>query len=83
MQKNSALCGGYRNDTGVERIYPSLEMSGLIAVASSEIKDSPPPLIMDLIPAHSQTGFDKSLVFLQRSILTMLILPSISSTAVL
>ena len=58
-QNYLALHGGHRNDTGKERICPSLMMSGPMAVVSSETKDSPPPLIMDVIPAHSQTKFDK------------------------
>jgi hypothetical protein len=58
-QNYLAMHGGHRNDTAKERICPSLMMSGPMAVASSETKDSPPPLIMDVIPAHSQTKFDK------------------------
>ena len=52
--------------------------TGAIAVASSKTQDSLPPLVMDVIPAHSQAGFDKDSGIPARSIITMFILQRLS-----
>ncbi len=44
----------------VKEIVSDLKIAGLIAMAySDKDKPSPPPLILDLVPAHTQTEFNK------------------------
>jgi hypothetical protein len=64
LSRNQVLAAGYRkygigNDK--TRVCLSYAIAGLIAMAYSNIdKPSPPPLIHDLVPAHTQTDFKKN-----------------------
>jgi hypothetical protein len=63
LTRSHVLAAGFRKD-GVgndkTRVCLTYAIAGLIAMAYSDIdKPSPPPLILDLVPAHTQTEFNK------------------------
>jgi hypothetical protein len=63
LTRSQVLAAGFRK-YGVgddkTRVCLSYSIAGLIAMAFSDIdKPSPPPLILDLVPAHTQTEFNK------------------------
>ncbi len=63
LTRSQILAAGYRkygvgNDK--TRVCLSYAIAGLIAMAYLDIdKPSPPSLILDLVPAHTQTAFNK------------------------
>jgi hypothetical protein len=63
LTRSHILAAGFRkygvgNDK--TRICLTYAIAGLIVMSYSDIdKPSPPPLILDLVPAHTQTEFDK------------------------
>ena len=63
LTRSQVLAAGFRKyGDGVDdmRVCLSYAYTGLMAMAYSNIgKPSPPPLIIDLVPAHTQTEFNK------------------------
>ena len=63
LTRSQVLAAGFRKYGDGEddiRVCLSYAIAGLIAMAYSDIdKPSPPPLILDLVPAHTQTEFNK------------------------
>ena len=63
LTRSQVLAAGFRKyGDGVDnmRVCLSYAYTGLMAMAYSNIgKPSPPPLIIDLVPAHTQTEFHK------------------------
>jgi hypothetical protein len=62
LTSSQVLLAGYR-DYGEDktRICLSLAITGVMAMGySNSDKSSPPPLILDMVPAHTQTEFDKT-----------------------
>ena len=63
LTRSQVLAAGFRKyGDGVDnmRVCLSYAYTGLMAMAYSNIgKPSPPPLILDLVPAHTQTEFNK------------------------
>jgi hypothetical protein len=64
LTRSQVLAAGIRKyGDGVDqkRVCLSYDIAGLFAMAYSETdKPSPPPLIIDLVPAHTQTEFNKN-----------------------
>ena len=63
LTRSQVLAAGFRKyGDGVDqkRVCLSYAIAGLVATAYSDTdKPSPPPLIIDLVPAHTQTEFNK------------------------
>ncbi len=61
LTRSQVLAAGFREyGEDKTRVCLSLAYTGLMAMAYSNIgKPSPPPLILDLVPAHTQIEFDK------------------------
>jgi len=63
LTRSQVLAAGFRKyGVGEDdiRVCLSYAIAGLIAMVYSDIdKPSPPPLILDLVPAHTQTEFNK------------------------
>ena len=63
LTRSQVLAAGFKKyGVGEDdiRVCLSYAIAGLIAMAYSDIdKPSPPPLILDLVPAHTQTEFNK------------------------
>ena len=62
MTRSQVLAAGFREyGEDKTRVCLSLAYTGLMAMAYSNIgKPSPPPLILGLVPAHTQIEFDKN-----------------------
>jgi hypothetical protein len=62
LTSSQVLLAGYR-DYGKDktRTCLTLAITGVMAMGySNSDKSSPPPLILDMVPAHTQTEFDKT-----------------------